>query len=192
MMDPSNQTLNEFNLNTPFRELIPPEIFSYINFVFKLMLNPTLGLASIFLNIINMIVFHKMGLSDGVTQNFFTLALCDCLAAVTSLVNSTAQMAKTIIRSFLGYGGVEHVVHIVFQGAFFRIPSPQNYSLIATVVIAVVRCCCVAMPLEVKHLITVRRQLAAILFFIRNSHVHFYLLFGTIQTISAKFCNKHH
>ena len=48
MMDPSNQTLNEFNLNTPFRELITPEIFSYINFVFKLMLNPALDLVSIF------------------------------------------------------------------------------------------------------------------------------------------------
>ena len=163
MMDPNNQTFNEFNLNTPFRELITHEIFSYTNFVFKLMLNPTLGLASLLLNIINMIVFQKMGLSDEVAQNFFTLALCDCLAAVTSLINSTAQMARTI-RSFIGYGGVEHVVHTVFQGSYFSIPSPQNYSLITTVVIAVVRCCCVAMRLKFKHLITVRRQLAAILF----------------------------
>ena len=156
-MDPSNQTLNDANLTTS-------EIFSYLNYVFKLIVNPTLGLVSIFLNIINMKVFYKMGLSDGVAQNFFILALSDCLAAVTSLVNSTAHLARTIIRSFIGYGGVEQVIHIVFQGSYYSLPFPQNYSLITTVVIAVVRCCCVAMPLKVKHLITVRRQLAAILF----------------------------
>ena len=156
-MDPSNQTLNDANLTTS-------EIFSYLIYVFKLIVNPSLGLVSIFFNIINMIVFYKMGLSDGVAQNFFILALSDCLAAVTSLVNSTAHLARTIIRSFIGYGGVEQVVHIVFQGSYYSLPFPQNYSLITTVVIAVVRCCCVAMPLKVKHLITVRRQLAAILF----------------------------
>ena len=156
-MDPSNQTLNDANLNIS-------EIFSYLNYFVKLIVNPALGLVSIVLNIINMIVFYKMGLSDGVTQNFFILSLCDCLTAVTSLVNSIAHMARTIARSFIGYGGFEQVVHIVFQGSYFSSPFPLTYSLITTVVIAVVRCCCVAMPLKVKHLITVKRQLAAILF----------------------------
>ena len=156
-MDPSNQTLNDANLNIS-------EIFSYLNYFVKLIVNPALGLVSIVLNIINMIVFYKMGLSDGVTQNFFILSLCDCLTAVTSLVNSIAHMARTIVRSFIGYGGLEQVVHILYMGSHFSLPFPQNYSLITTVVIAVVRCCCVAMPLKVKHLITVKRQLVAILF----------------------------
>ena len=34
-----------------------------------MMVNPTLGLAGILLSIIRMIVFYKMGLSHGVTQN---------------------------------------------------------------------------------------------------------------------------
>ena len=156
-MDPSNQTLNDANLNTE-------EIFSYLNYFVKLIVNPALGLVSIVLNIINMIVFYKMGLSDGITQNFFILSLCDCLTGVTSLVNSMAHMARTIIRSFIGYGGWEQVVHILYLGSYFSIPFPQNFSVITTVVIAVVRCCCVAMPLKVKHLITVKRQLAVILF----------------------------
>ena len=156
-MDPSNQTLNDANLYIS-------EIFSYLNYFVKLIVNPALGLVSIFLNIINMIVFYKIGLSDGVTQNFFILSLCDSLTAVTSLVNSIAHMARTIVRSFIGYGGLEQVVHILYMGSYFSLPFPQNYSLITTVVIAVVRCCCVAMPLKVKHLITVKRQLVAILF----------------------------
>ena len=155
-MDSSNQTLNDANLNTE-------EIFSYLNYFVKLIVCPALGLVSIVLNIINMIVFYKMGLSDGIAQNFFILSLCDCLTAVTSLVNSMAHMARTIIRSFIGYGGLEQVVHILYIGSYYSIPFPQNYSLITTVVIAVVRCCCVAMPLKVKHLITVKRQVAAIL-----------------------------
>ena len=156
-MDSSNQTLNDANLNIT-------EIFSYLNYFVKLIVNPALGLVSIFLNIINMIVFYKMGLSDGIAQNFFILSLCDCLCAVTSFFNTMAHMARTIIRYFIGYGGLEQVIHILYQGSYFSIPFPQNYSLITTVVIAVVRCCCVAMPLKVKHLITVKRQLAAILF----------------------------
>ena len=156
-MDSSNQTLNDANLNTE-------EIFSYLNYFVKLIVNPALGLVSIFLNIINMIVFYKMGLSDGIAQNFFILSLCDCLCAVTSFFNTMALMARTIIRYFIAYGGLEQVIHILYQGSYFSIPFPQNYSLITTVVIAVVRCCCVAMPLKVKHVITVKRQLAAILF----------------------------
>ena len=163
-MDTNNETLNKASLDTPFREPISPEIYAYIELVFNMAVNPTLGLAGIVLNIINMTVFYKMGLADGVTQNFFILALADGLLATTSLVKQIAYMVRTVIRAYLGYGKIEQIVHIIYQASFYSFPFPQNYSLITTVVIAVVRCCCVAMPLKVKHLLTVRRQLVAILF----------------------------
>ena len=110
-----------------------------------------------------MIVFYKVGLSDGVAQNFFILALCDCLCASASLFNTMGHMARTTIRAFIGYSGVEQAAHIIFQASYYSFAFPENYSIITTVVIAVVRCCCVAVPLKAKHLITVKRQLAAIL-----------------------------
>ena len=163
-MDPSNRTLNDAELSAAFRESITPEIHGYISFSFKVIVTPAFALASLLLNTINMMIFYKMGLSDGVAQNFFILALCDCLSATASFVNCMAYILRTIIRSFIGYGGVEQVVQLVYQASFYSMPFPQNYSITVTVVIAVVRCCCVAIPLKVKHLITVRRQLAAILF----------------------------
>ena len=164
-MDSSNQTLNVTSMILPSRE--PPisqEINSFVNLVFELILNPTLGLAALVLNIINMIVFHTMTLSDGVTLNFFMLALFDSLIALTSFVNNTAHILRTILRAFVGYGVLEQAVQLVYTGSFYSLVFPQNCSLNATVVIAVVRCCCVAIPLKVKHLLSVRRQLAAILF----------------------------
>ena len=163
-MDPSNATLNKANLNAPFREPITAEIFSYINLVLKLIVSPTLGLAAILLNIINMVAFHRMGLSDGVAQNFFILAVCDGLYATTSLINKILLMLRTFIRAYIGYYNLEMVIQIVYQASFYSIPFPHNYSMFTTVVIAVVRCCCVAMPLKVKHLLTPKRQVAAILF----------------------------
>ena len=163
-MDPSNETLDKANLHTPLREPITKEIDNILDVLFNMIVNPILCFAGISLNIINMIVFYKMGLPDGVTQNFFILSLTDSLFAFTSLVNKMALIARTAARAYIGYGDVEEMVNIVYQASFYSIPFPQNYSLITTVVIAVVRCCCVAIPLKVKYLLTVRRQMAAILF----------------------------
>ena len=163
-MNPTYETLNKANLNAPFREPITEEIFSYINLVFNMIVNPTLALAAILSNTINMVVFYKMGLSEGVTQNFFILALSDGLLASIAFINKLLLILRTAIIAYIGYGSLEQVVHILYQASFFSIPFPQNYSLITTVVIAVVQCCCVAMPLKVKYLLTVKRQLAAILF----------------------------
>ena len=163
-MDPSNETLDRANLHTLFREPITKEIDDILDVLFNMLVNPILCFAGVLLNIINMIVFYKMSLPDGITQNFFILSLTDSLYAFTSLVNKMALIARTAARAYIGYGDVSEMVNIVYQASFFSIPFPQNYSLITTVVIAVVRCCCVAMPLKVKYLLTVRRQLAAILF----------------------------
>ncbi|RUS82996.1 hypothetical protein EGW08_009233 [Elysia chlorotica] len=131
--------------------------------LFKLVLNPTLGALGTCANTINIVVFYKMGLSDGVTQNFFILAVSDGCIAMGSLVSSAAYLLQTTV--FLGLGGAEHQVQVVYWATLLVGTFLQMTSLVTTVVIAVVRCCCVAMPLKVKFLITAPRQLAAILVF---------------------------
>ena len=160
-MDARNESLGE---DSPFLDPITDEVYSYLILVFRQIINPTLGLAGILFNMINVVVFYKMGISDGVTGNFFILAISDGLLATALFINKMTFMFGKVIRMYIGYGGVEQVVHIVFQASFYSTPYLQNYSLITTVVIAVVRCCCVAIPLKVKHILTARIQLAAILF----------------------------
>ena len=96
-MDARNGTLNKDYLGVPFREPISEQTYESLNLVFNLIANPILGLAGILLNIINMAVFYKMGLSDGVTQNFFILAFSDGLFATTSMVNKLVLILRTLI-----------------------------------------------------------------------------------------------
>ncbi|GFR74731.1 chemosensory receptor A [Elysia marginata] len=131
--------------------------------LFKLVLNPTLGTMGTCTNAINVVVFYKMGLSDGVTQNFFILAVSDGCMAFGSLISSAAYLLQTTI--YLGMGGPEYQIQVVYWATLLGGLFVQNTSLVTTVIIAVVRCCCVAMPLQVKHRLTASRQLAAILVF---------------------------
>ena len=132
-----------------------------LSLLLKFIVNPVLGTAGVFSNFINIVVFYKIGLSDGVSQNFFILSISDGLSATIALVNSVAYILQETVYS--GVGGPELQVQRVYWALFFAVTFPQNASVVITVVIAVVRCCCVAMPLRVKYLITAPRQLAAIL-----------------------------
>ncbi|KAK3776177.1 hypothetical protein RRG08_063720 [Elysia crispata] len=160
---------------------ITDEILDFFGLLFKLIFNPALGVAGITLNFINTMVFFKMGLGDGVTQNFCILSISDGVFASVALINSVAYvLQKTVICEA---GGIELEIQRVYWGSFFAVTFPQNVSLITTVVIAVVRCCCVAMPLRVKFVLTAKRQLAAIL--ILSSAAIFVLVyvFSPMKTI---------
>ncbi|GFR80302.1 chemosensory receptor A [Elysia marginata] len=156
----NNETASHNAMPAILHEPISDEELSYLSLVLKLIVNPALEVLGIFANFINMAVFYKMGLSDGVTQNFFILSMSDCLILAIALVNSITYILQERI-----YAGKHPYVEIVHLASFLATTFPQTFSLIITVVIAVVRCCCVAMPLRVKYLLTAGRQLAAILVF---------------------------
>ena len=165
-MDPAiNETLSEGSEHVPQISTEFDVVFIYLSVVFKMVLNPVLGVAGICINVINMVVFYRMGLSDGVTQNFFILALSDGLFAMTAVANSMGYLFRVAVRKLVGYNNpLELAAQIIYQGTFYCSPFAQNVSLITTVVIAVVRYCSVAMPLQVKQILPAKRQLAAILF----------------------------
>ncbi|RUS70864.1 hypothetical protein EGW08_021378, partial [Elysia chlorotica] len=124
---------------------------------------PALGTLGLCANIVNTVVFYKMGLTDGVSQNFFILSISDgCLTAL-SLISSGAYILYTEV--FVDGRSAHHVAQVVYYVALLIGTFPQSVSMFTTVVIAVVRCLCVAIPLRVKFLMTARRQLAVILMF---------------------------
>ena len=162
-MNPSNSTVISKNLQDQERDLIDDVLFEYLLIGFRFVMHPILSVTGISVNVINMAVFFKMGLSDGVTQNFFILSASDFALAICFCYNNMSLISQRIIRTYIGYGESELKAQLMYWSSFLAIPFPQNVSIVATVVIAVVRCCCVAIPLKVKYLLTARRQLAIIL-----------------------------
>ncbi|KAK3737089.1 hypothetical protein RRG08_016395 [Elysia crispata] len=138
----------------------------YIGLVLKMYVNPTLGLGGVLINLINTAVFFKMGLSDGVTQNFLILSIFDGILSTSALVNSISYILLN--TAYTRGGPVAEKLQAVVWASIISWPFSQIISCITTTVIAVVRCCCVAMPLRVKQVLTARRQLLAIVFFSVN------------------------
>ncbi|GFR58888.1 chemosensory receptor B [Elysia marginata] len=167
--------------------LISDITLGYIGVVFKLVLNPVLGVMGIYANIVNVAVFYKTGLADGVTQNFFILSISDGLVAVTCLVNSVSYILQT--RVFVGSEDRQLHAYVVYWMSIVVVMFPQNISLVTTVMLAVVRCCCVAMPLRVKFLITSRRQLIAILLFSVGTTL---VLLSTFAPMTITYVQNYH
>ncbi|GFO26203.1 peptide receptor gpcr [Plakobranchus ocellatus] len=138
-------------------------VMFYIGVVLKLYVNPALGFGGILVNIINTFIFYKMGLSDGVTQNFLILSIFDGILSICAAINSLCYILLTTM--FTRGGFIAHNLQAVLWATVISWPFSQTISCITTTVIAVVRCCCVALPLQVKQVLTARRQLVAIFIF---------------------------
>ncbi|GFS19503.1 chemosensory receptor A [Elysia marginata] len=141
--------------------IISDETFEFLGLFFKVIVNPALGATGFCSNFINVVIFIKIGLSDGVSQNFFILSVSDGLSSIIAFVNSVVYILQHTI--FNGVERVELFIQTIYWACFYAVTFPQNVSIVTTVVIAVVRCCCVAMPFRVRYLLTASRQLAAIL-----------------------------
>ncbi|GFO26211.1 chemosensory receptor b [Plakobranchus ocellatus] len=154
------------SLDIPDRETdgsLGDVVMFYIGIILKLYVNPCLGIGGIISNIINTFIFYKMGLSDGVTQNFLILSIFDGILSICATINSLCYILLNTI--FTRGSPTAHNLQAVLWSTLISWPFSQSISCITTTVIAVVRCCCVALPLQVKQVLTARRQLAAIFVF---------------------------
>ena len=170
LLDRSNSTLNNSknnnnndNIQAQGMDDVNGVLFNVLLIVFKLVLYPVLVIIGVCTNVINIAVFYRMGLSDGVTLNFFILSISDCLLATIGFVSCMSYISLIIIRAYVGYGDSEIKAQVLYWATYLAGLIPQYISIITTVVIATVRCCCVVIPLKVKYLITRRRQLVLIL-----------------------------
>ncbi|RUS86711.1 hypothetical protein EGW08_005501 [Elysia chlorotica] len=123
--------------------------------LFRVCVCTPLSVWSVLTGIVNIITYYRMGLRDGVNQNFFILSAADALQGGITLTDSVWYILGLVaeIDSSL-------CMHGVLTAAY---SFPMAVSIITTAVIAVVRCCCVAMPFSVQRTLTASKQLAAIL-----------------------------
>ncbi|KAK3704964.1 hypothetical protein RRG08_017756 [Elysia crispata] len=158
-----NFTAIEKTVNLKSEKDIGDTAMFYVGLVLKMYLNPALGVSGIFINIINTGIFYNMGLSDGVSQNFLILSVFDGVLAAAASVNSVCYILLETV--FTRGGKTAENLQTVFWSSIVAWPFSQIVSCVTTAVIAVVRCCCVALPLRVKRVLTARRQLAVIVLF---------------------------
>ncbi|XP_012937356.1 neuropeptides capa receptor-like [Aplysia californica] len=131
------------------------EVFELINYV---IICPCITLFGIVANVINMVVYAKMGLTDPVNITLFSLAISDLLSLITLVWHAICY--NPLFRySDIPFESVE--VDFLTAGwphlIFSRITS------CLTAFITVERCLCVTIPLKVKLLLTARRTRILIL-----------------------------
>ncbi|KAK3704968.1 hypothetical protein RRG08_017760 [Elysia crispata] len=150
----------------------------YIGLFLKMYLTPALCFVGVFINLINVVVFFKMGLSQGLTQNFFILSLIDGITSAANLVNAISYIMFNM-PSMRG-SSIDETLQDIMWVTLIIWAIIQQWSLVTTLVIALVRCCCVTMPLRVKQILTTRRQLYSIVGFSLLSEVM--LVYGFAST----------
>ena len=130
----------------------------YFILVFRICFCPLLSAWSVITGIVNIIVFHQMGLRDGLNQNFLILSVADALQGVFSLGKHICY----VLNWFgLCFGSISFRTLLTVFGVANNFAL--NLSNTTTTIIAVIRCCCVTMPFALQQTLTARRQLAAIL-----------------------------
>jgi hypothetical protein len=112
-------------------------------------------------NIINIKVFVAMGLHDGVTVSFLGLAIFDLayLLSSLSLSVSTAFYIYELKTHATFY--LDPYAILVYSATIMIILSISN--ILTTTFLAVVRCLCVAKPLQFKDTVTTERAVLIII-----------------------------
>ncbi|GFN85704.1 chemosensory receptor c [Plakobranchus ocellatus] len=134
--------------------------------VFRGYILPVLSAFSLGSNVVNILVFSRMGLKDGATATFFVLSVSDGAAGFFGILYS--------ILTTIRYFGPIHLRRTAYTLFILILVAPYILNMISTlctVAIAIVRCCSVTMPFHVKSIFTVRRQLLAIIILAASSVV---------------------
>lgn len=104
-------------------------------------------------NIINILVFSKIGLTDSATVVLFGLAVTD----LGFLFLSAVSQVLDILDSTVGLRPIEPFKHFAFQVVWWYVMF-YDATIILTVFSAVQKCACVAMPLTFKSIFTTSRS----------------------------------
>ena len=140
------------------RDITSDTTLWFTSVAFRVYLVSAITVCGLVTNVINILVFSRMGLRDGTAATFLVLSVADGVMCFIGLF--------AIVFAGLRYQGpaiLQRSVYSLYAIVLACATLPKNASTCCTVVIAVVRCCSVAMPLRVKSVLTVRRQLIAIL-----------------------------
>ncbi|RUS74451.1 hypothetical protein EGW08_017789 [Elysia chlorotica] len=160
MEDADNNTTNG---SVPF--LVPPSrgdamsplvsfyVYKLFRIVIDLALIFSLALFGCLSNVINIIVYLKMGLADTTTINILALSTLDFLACATTLLTVMSFSPFTAGWTLPSGAGL---LELGF-GAFIVYYPAVTCGAWVTALLSVERCLCIVFPLKIKTLVTARR-----------------------------------
>ncbi|GFO49333.1 chemosensory receptor c [Plakobranchus ocellatus] len=123
----------------------------------------TLGVIA---NVLNIVVFTKLGLKDNVTVSLLALSLSDLLYLVLMWPHVAYDTITYIFQNRLGLPVTWLVDPGILRFPFYWYAFVfYETSTLITVYISVVRCACVAIPFRVKSTFTARRAVVAFFVF---------------------------
>ena len=117
-------------------------------------------------NILNIIVFVRMGVKDNVTVSFLALSVSDMLYLALLTPHLVVQVMLHLVQFRMGISiSWLFDYKILFFPFYWYAFSFYETSILITVYISVVRCACVAVPFKVKSAFTTRRAIIAFMIF---------------------------
>ena len=118
--------------------LISWPVYRYIVTIFGTVLTTAVTSFGVFGNIVNLIVYYKMGLQDTTTINFFVLAIIDFTVSASTFV---IQISRMVV--------VGSIPQFAFVASFFMYPA-CGFGAMITALLSTERCLCIVFPLKVS------------------------------------------
>ena len=120
-------------------------------------------------NILNIIVFIRMGVRDNVTVSFLALSVSDMLYLALLTPHLVVLVMLHLVQFRMGISiSWLFDYKILFFPFYWYAFSFYEVSILITVYISVVRCACVAIPFKVKSAFTARRAIISFMIFVMS------------------------
>lgn len=154
--------------------LIPDGLMLYVTMYLSIVIPIVISAFGTGTNVINLIIFTKLGVKDSMTVGLWALSLSDLLVAVQTLGSSVCYLANITSPSrFMNPILIQYVSLCWSQDLMYLV---SNW---ITTFISLERCYCVINPFKVRATFTRNRSIAAVVF-IYAFHIGSYLpIFAT-------------
>ncbi|CAL1539333.1 unnamed protein product, partial [Lymnaea stagnalis] len=137
--------------------IISEETLRTISFFVRGVIRPPLLIVGLVTNVINIAVFLRLGLRDGLSICFFLLSLIDLLCVMLMIPTDCFYLFSAYLPVSWRTDGASLNLIIGYYYAF-----AYDISQAVTTYIAVQKCCCVALPFRFKHTFTRSRTVVVV------------------------------
>ncbi|GFO11925.1 chemosensory receptor b [Plakobranchus ocellatus] len=137
--------------------LISDEVRKTFELIIHAVISNIIAVPGVVCNIINILVYWRIGFKESITVSLFALAISDTGILIVKIWNGVCQASS--IRESSDMGSFMYELSLV-TGVFKR--TLAKISIWITVLITMERCACISLPLKVKRIFTPGRTVLVI------------------------------
>ncbi|KAK0052475.1 adenosine receptor A1 [Biomphalaria pfeifferi] len=191
MSSNQNSTVNT-NVITSSPDFLSDFASGLVYLVLNALIIPFTLLLGSFTNLLNIVVYHRMGLKDTVSVAFFSLSLSDLVYLLIHISNFIGSVVL-FVDELAGEQITETFVRLInpfFPYIMMWYASwPYDISVLTTVFISLQRCLCIALPFRFKSLFTRERTVFVIGFiyvYVTSSYTLIFTTFSLITVVNPQ------